>query len=133
MGKPPSFTLMLLMVNVMLGSIGQILIKHGTSKLNTLHASQGFFVSLVNSFKAIFTPYVFLGFCVYAVSSVLWIKILSQTKLSFAYPTISLSYVVVVTLSAVLFHEKVPWIAGVGLLLICGGVSLIGLGYGALK
>jgi drug/metabolite transporter (DMT)-like permease len=61
------------------------------------------------------------------------IRILRQVNLSFAYPMISLGYVVVVVLSAVLFREKVPWTIVVGLVLICGGVSLMGIGYGAGK
>jgi multidrug transporter EmrE-like cation transporter len=125
----------MLLINVMMGSVGQILIKKGADKLHAVHAAQGFLASMFNSFKGIFTPLVFLGFCVYAVSSVLWIRILSTPgmKLSFAYPTISLSYVVVVILSAVFLGDRVPWIAVAGLLLICGGVSLIGIGYGAIK
>lgn len=123
--------MLMLMVNVMLGSMGQLLLKYGMSKQHSMHVEQSFLMSLVSAFKGIFTPYVFLGFCVYGVSSILWLRIISQTKLSFAYPTISLSYVVVVCLSALLFHEKVPMIAALGLVLICAGVSLIGLGYGA--
>lgn len=123
----------MLLVNVALGSIGQILLKYGTTRLGSLHAGQGFAASLIESFKGIFTPYVFLGFCVYGISSILWLRILRQVNLSFAYPTISLSYVVVVCLSALIFHEKVPLTTVGGLVLICAGVSLIGIGYAGVK
>jgi drug/metabolite transporter (DMT)-like permease len=120
--------MIMLLVSVLLGSIGQIFLKYGSSRLATLTQGQGLFASLIDSFKGIFTPYVFIGFCIYGLSSILWIRILRQVNLSFAYPMISLSYVVVVILSAMLFREKVPWPTTVGLLLICGGVSLIGIG-----
>jgi len=123
----------MLLVNVLLGSTGQILLRYGTGKLHTLHEQQGFAASLLDSFKGIFTPYVFLGFCVYAVSSVLWIRILRQVNLSFAYPTIAVSYIVVVILSTLIFHEKVSWAMTAGLLLIAVGVVIFGIGYGNIK
>lgn len=132
MGKPV-VPIVMILVNVALGSIGQILLKKGAMLLAQLPKGQGIAAGLMDSFKGIFTPYVFLGFCVYALSSVLWIRILRQVNLSFAYPLISLSYVLVVILSAALFHEKVPWLTAFGLAFICIGVSLIGMGYGAIK
>jgi drug/metabolite transporter (DMT)-like permease len=69
----------------------------------------------------------------YAISAVLWLRILRQVSLSFAYPMISFSYVAVVLLSALILKEKVPAITIAGLVFICLGVSLIGIGYGSPK
>jgi drug/metabolite transporter (DMT)-like permease len=131
--KLSSANIVMLLVNVLLGSIGQVLIKYGVNQLPKVHAAHSFAASMAGAFRGIFTPYIFLGFCVYAISSVLWIRILTQVKLSVAYPTISLSYVIIIGISALIFHEKVPWIAGAGVLLICIGVSFIGIGNAALK
>lgn len=128
MDKLSTSAMAMLLVNVLLGSIGQVLIKYGVNQLPKAHAAASFMASLLSAFKGIFTPYVFLGFCVYAISSVLWIRILTQVKLSVAYPTISLGYVIIIAISALVFHEKVPWIAIAGVLFICLGVSLIGIG-----
>lgn len=120
----------MLLVNCVLGSVGQILLKFGSNKLSPIHSNQGFAASLFDSLKGILTPYVFLGFCVYGISSILWIRIIREVRLSFAYPMISISYIMVVLLSKVFFGDKITWTMSIGLLLICVGVSLIGIGYG---
>lgn len=133
MGKPSILPLVMIFVNVILGSVGQISLRYGASRLGNLHSGEGVMSSLVGALRGIFTPYVFFGFCLYALSAVIWIFVLNQVKLSFAYPMISLSYVLVVVLSALLLHEKVPMVTVAGLVLISIGVSLIGIGYGSAR
>lgn len=120
-------------MNILLGSMGQISLRFGASRLGDLRAGNGLLESVLGAFRGIFTPYVLLGLCLYGISAVLWILVLNQVRLSFAYPMISLSYVVVVTLSALILHERVPLITIAGLVFICIGVSLIGIGYGTGK
>ena len=126
-------TIVMLLVNIALGSTGQIMLKYGTSKLKVLHAHQGFASSMIDSFKGIFTPYVLLGVLLYAISFILWIRILRQVNLSFAYPTIAVSYVIVTIASTRIFNERVSSVMTVGLCLISIGVILYGIGYGSLK
>lgn len=133
MGGSPVVPIILILVNVVIASTGQLLLKYGISLQGKFQASQGMASSMLDSFKCMFTPYVFLGLCLYAVSAVIWIRILKQVNLSFAYPMISLSYVLVVVLSALILREKVPMVTVGGLALICCGVSLIGIGYGVGK
>lgn len=121
--------LVLILINVVLGSVGQISLKYGASRLGGAHSGHG----LLYALQCMFTPYVILGLSLYAVSAVIWIRILKQVNLSFAYPMISLSYVVVVVLSAIFFREKISSVTIAGLALVCIGVSLIGFGYGAAK
>ena len=125
--------LIMIFVNILLGSIGQISLRFGAAKLGNLHAGQGIMGSLVSAFRGIFTPYVFAGLAIYALSAVIWIYVLNQVKLSFAYPMISLSYVLVVVFSALLLHEKVSMVTIAGLVLISVGVSLIGVGYSSAR
>ena len=129
--RPSIIPVVVILVNVVLGSIGQISLRYGASRLGDLRVGYGLASSLLGAFKGIFTPYVFLGLLLYAVSAVLWIFVLNQVRLSFAYPMISLSYVLVVLLSALILGERVPTVTIGGLILICLGVSLIGVGYGA--
>ena len=65
------------------------------------------------------------GFILYGLSAVCWLWVLSRAQLSFAYPLLSLSFPIVVALSAVYFTEIISpmrWI-GVGVIVI--GVSLL--------
>jgi len=132
-GKTSFVPIALILINVVLGSVGQISLRYGASQLGDLRAGQGIAASVLCAFKGIFTPYVLLGFCLYAISAVLWVLVLNQVSLSFAYPMISLSYVLVVLLSAIILGESVPLVTIGGLIFICLGVSLIGIGYGAGK
>lgn len=129
MGRPSLLPIILILVNVVLASAGQIALKYGVNCLHGLSAGPGLTGLLVGAVKAICTPYIFLGFALYAVSAVIWLHILSHVRLSIAYPSISLSYVVVVILSAAILKEKVHPVTIAGLVLICFGVSLIGVGY----
>jgi len=127
--KPSLVPILMILVNVALGSLGQISLKHGLNSIGGISGGPGALGLVAGALKAIFTPYVFLGFALYGISAILWLNILSQVRLSIAYPMISLSYVVVVILSSVLLRERISPITVGGLLLICIGVSLIGFGY----
>lgn len=130
MGKPTLVSIALILFNVMLAAVGQIVLKVGTQQLGGALVKPGATIigTVLGAVRAMFTPYIFTGLMIYAFSAVTWIIILSRVNLSFAYPMISLSYVIVVILSAVLLRERVPLITIPGLILICIGVSLIGIG-----
>jgi len=129
-GKPTLVSIALILFNVMLAAVGQIVLKVGTQQLGGALVKPGATIigTVLGAVRAMFTPYIFAGLMIYAFSAVTWIIILSRVNLSFAYPMISLSYVIVVILSAVLLRERVPLITIPGLILICIGVSLIGIG-----
>lgn len=65
------------------------------------------------------------GLCIYALSAVCWLWVLARAQLSLAYPILSLTFPIVLSLSAFLFAEVISpmrW-AGVGIIVI--GVSLL--------
>jgi len=133
-GKISLVSVALILFNVALAAIGQIVLKFGTTKLGAVQSGQSPIIAWTGALKSMFTnPYIFAGVAIYAFSAVTWIMILRRVPLSFAYPMISLSYVMVVVLTAVVpppVRERIPLLAIPGLLLICAGVSLIGVGYG---
>lgn len=117
----------LIWVTLILLSCGQVLIKLGLG-------TQGIPVgsnparTILNIIAAIFRPKVFGGFCFYVVGTLVWLFVLSRVSLSVAFPLFSMSYFLVVILSATVLKERVVWkYAVVGLLLISIGVSFIGL------
>ncbi len=124
----------MLLVNIILGSSGQILMKIGTRQMGSIDKNLNIASGVWNTFVNIFSnPQILLGLSLYAVSAVIWLRILRQVNLSFAYPMMSFSYVVVVILSALILGEKVPSVTIIGLIFITLGVSLIGFGYSAAK
>ncbi|MHB9037274.1 MAG: DMT family transporter [Armatimonadota bacterium] len=127
---PASFGI--IWIAITLGSFGQVFLKQGLSG-KTL-AAGSMMQTFINILHAMAAPYVLLGLGLYVVSTFFWMFVLSKVRLSVAYPLISMSYLLVVILSAWCLHEHVNWIlAGVGLVLISIGVSFIGVGLGQSK
>jgi multidrug transporter EmrE-like cation transporter len=120
----------MIIFSVVLGVAGQISLKHGvglasgggTSEI-THTVSAGTVIDLLRS--AMSNPFVILGFLCYVISAASWLVILSRVELSYAYPLISIGYIMVMILSKYLFNETVTGFRIAGTLLICGGVFLV--------
>ncbi len=112
---------LMILFSVATGSAGQLVMKHGMNSIGKIHASQ--VTEKLGS--AFLNPYVIGGFGLYGLSAIMWMVILSRVNLSFAYPMVSLGYVIVVISSRYLFHEPVSLLRIVGTLVICFGVFLI--------
>ncbi len=121
MGNLTFKTGILLAVSLLLASFGQIFLKMGLAG-GEISGGMG----LV---KAFLNPYVLLGFAIYACSTLTWMLLISRVKLSVAYPMISISYVIVMILSAWILKEDVNWLYGLaGLVFIASGVTFVGKG-----
>jgi len=59
------------------------------------------------------------------LSSFFWLVAISRVELSYAYPMISISYVLVVFLSWLIFKEEVGPVRWLGVAIIIFGVYLI--------
>ena len=70
-------------------------------------------------------PETWAGLLIYGLSAISWLWVLARVQLSLAYPILSLTFPIVLGLSAVLFAEAITplrW-AGVGVIVV--GVSLL--------
>jgi len=123
----PLTVALFLLIAISLGAFGQISLKYGMKQYGSLGAAG---VGLVpNLLRAIFTPHVLLGLCLYAISSCFWLVVISPGgwNLSYAYPMIAFSYVGVVLLSRVFFKETVMPLQWLGILFMCSGLALVTL------
>ena len=112
--------LWLIIGSILLGSTAQLLLKLG---MNALPATLDFSAA----FPYFAALWIGLGLSCYALSLMLWMLALSRYDLSFAYPMLSVSYILVY-LGAVLLpslHESVSWSKTMGILLIVAGVILV--------
>jgi uncharacterized membrane protein len=75
--------------------------------------------------KAALDPLVIGGFVLYGLSAALWLIVLTRAELSWAYPLLSMGYVLVVVLSRIFFHEAVTTTRLLGTLVVVCGVWLI--------
>lgn len=117
----------LIWVTLVCMSIGQIFIKLGLGD-GAIPAGKTPFHTIANILKAIFKPKTMFGFFLYVIGTFVWLFVLSRVPLSIAFPLFSMSYFLVVILSATILKERVDWrFAITGLVLISIGVSCIGL------
>jgi multidrug transporter EmrE-like cation transporter len=61
----------------------------------------------------------------YALSTLLWLYCLSKLPLRVVYPYTALTFVLVVMGAIVVFGERAGWRAGVGTILVLGGLVMI--------
>ena len=76
-------------------------------------------------FRIVFNPWVFLGLTTFVVSMASHLVVLSRVDLSFAYPFLSLAYVVVAVVAWFLFKEEIGAYKIAGIAFICIGTVLI--------
>jgi multidrug transporter EmrE-like cation transporter len=116
---------LLIFVSVLIAVLGQICMKYGISRAG-LVARLGEISSVYAYFVSAFTnPFVLAGFLLYGLSSLFWLVVLGRVDLSYAYPLVSMGYVLAVFFSWVLFKEHVNALRFAGLAVICIGVTLL--------
>ncbi len=113
-------------IAVIVGSVGQIILKIGTSSYPGSIAND-FFSSFSSFLNILFIPQIFIGLLCYAVSALLWIVVLSHLEVSKAYPILGLSYIFVLLLSFFFLGESLTLTKTLGSFLIVFGVVLISL------
>ena len=121
---PGAKELTILFVAIAMGAVGQIAMKAGMNRVKT---SLGGSVPLVKSLPRIFSDlFVLFGVGIYALSTVLWLWVLSRVPLSFAYPCISVSYIIIIVAGKWVFREKIDGWKIAAIILILAGVIALG-------
>ncbi len=111
----------LILAAVMLGAIGQVIMKKGMMIYGEVSAGS-VWGQLIPILKV---PQVAIGFLCYGLSAVLWIAVVSNVDLSLAYPMVSLAYVLVFVASWLILGEHISAVRTMGLVIICLGVFVI--------
>ncbi|WP_430810977.1 MULTISPECIES: EamA family transporter [unclassified Carboxylicivirga] len=72
--------------------------------------------------KLFLDPWLLSGFAAAFVASLFWMAAMTKFEISFAYPFMSLAFVLVLLLSVGIFGESFTWGKVAGLLLIIAGI-----------
>lgn len=115
--------LFLLLITVGLNVAGQLLMKQGMSQVGAIGGSLAVMTESV--LRAFLNPYVIGGVGAYGLSSIFWLILLSRVELSYAYPALSLGYVLVTLVGAFLLGEDVSNLRWLSVAVICVGVILL--------
>jgi drug/metabolite transporter (DMT)-like permease len=105
---------------------GNLLLKAGMLDVGTLPSQAalipGFF------FQSLTNPKVVAGLAMAFLAAMAWIGAVSQSQISFAYPFMSLTVVLVLLLSGLLFGEVVPINRWLGVIIVCLGLIVAARG-----
>ncbi len=112
-----------IMISVLAGATGQILLKKGMSSMGPLTLSLNELWSIL--WRVGTNLYVIAGLAIYVTGTVFWLMVLSRVELSFAYPFASLSYVVMLIASWLLFKEDISLVRLLGTCVVGLGVFII--------
>jgi drug/metabolite transporter (DMT)-like permease len=113
-------SLLLIILTVFVNTTGQFLVKSGLNRVGAVGL-----MDIHAILRALSSVLVIGGFVVYFISALIWISILSRSELSWAFPMLSLSYVLTALLSPVLLNEAFSVQRFIGTLVICLGVFLV--------
>jgi multidrug transporter EmrE-like cation transporter len=113
----------LILFTVLTNAAAQIMLKKGMIGVGNLDIAADGLISTV--FRVVFNPFVFFGLATFVVSMASHLIVLSKVQLSYAYPFLSLAYVVVAAYSYLFFAEDVGLARLAGFGLIIAGTVLI--------
>ena len=112
-----------ILMSVLGSALAQLLLKKGMNRMGVVTLSLDQLLSI--TWKMATNPYVLIGFVILVASTVVWLAGLSRVDLSYAYPLASISYVIILLASWIMFDEKITPNRLVGTFLIGIGVLFI--------
>jgi multidrug transporter EmrE-like cation transporter len=120
-------SILLILISISIAVGGQLLLKIGINRigivsLGSLQGLKQLFFGVIKS------PLVMTGLFLYVVSAAIWLIVLYAVDLSFAYPFIGFTYVMVLVLSKFILKEDVNPVRWIGALIITVGVVIISRG-----
>ena len=108
---------MLVLINIVLLVTGQLLFKLGLNRIGAM--------TLQNLPAVLLSPLIWIGLGLYVIATLIWFAVLSRAQLNVVYPLQSLSYILLLVGSIVVFHEQVTPVRWLGVVVILFGVVLV--------
>lgn len=97
-----------------------LLLRGGVERLGGMVSG---FAGLINM---AWQPLIIFGLFLYALATIVWIRVLAVEPLSVAYPLlVSITFMLVTIGAALLFRESLGWQKFFGLLVILAGIFLV--------
>jgi multidrug transporter EmrE-like cation transporter len=113
----------LIMLGVMLNAAAQLFLKEGMRRIGHFEFVWANIVPI--GFMVAGNLFVLAGLACYVVSVGVWLLVLSRVEVSFAYPLLSVGYIVNAVAGYYLFQENLSLTRITGILIICVGVYFV--------
>jgi len=114
-----------ILISVGLAAVAQLTLKHGMGQV-TAHGGPLDLAAPVMTIRRVITNVsVVGGLLIFVVSAAAWLVVLSRVPLSFAYPFVSFTYVMILLFDRFVLHQGVSGLRWAGVALIIGGILLV--------
>lgn len=113
----------LILAGVLLNALAQLTLKQGMRSIGHFRFSMESLLKMALTIGL--NPFVLAGLSCYVVSVVIWLLVLSRVEVSYAYPLLSVGYIVTAVAGWLLFDEAMDLTRWSGIAVICCGVWLI--------
>lgn len=126
LSKETISALLWLIPAILLSTTGELFLKRGMNEIGAFDfASVSTLVPTV--IKILSNLNIWIGIIGFGGGSLFWLSVISRVPLSFAYPMLGFSYVIVAFESAIFLGESVTWLHVAGALVVGVGVGLVGI------
>lgn len=117
-----STTILFAAASILLGAVGQLLLKVGAISANEVTIQAGLGIELINT-----VSWLMVGLICYCLALLTWLKVLAKWPLSVSYPLLSIGYILVYIGATQwpMIGEQASLVKTVGTLLIMLGVVLV--------
>lgn len=112
---------LLVVIAICFSVSGELLLKSGMNQIGIVTLA-GLWTTLG---KIVTHPRILAGFGLFGIGAVFWLAALSRVNLSWAYPMLSLGYILVLLFSMLVLKETIAPLRWAGVALICAGVVLV--------
>jgi multidrug transporter EmrE-like cation transporter len=119
-------SVVLILVSVGFATAGQFTLK---SAMNHVTERVSDSTTVDTLLRASREPRLWAGLTLFGISAVFWLVVLSKVPLSFAYPFVGVSYIVIVLVARLVLHEHVPALRWVGVAVVAMGIAIVGLSF----
>lgn len=123
LGGNPVTTILFISLSIFAGVFGQLALKYGMTQLGAQSISASTLTTVFS--RIVFSPWILLGLLIYGAGTFFWLMVLSRVDLSFAYPMLSMSYVLIIGSSWMFLGESVSLLRLAGVVTIITGVIFI--------
>jgi drug/metabolite transporter (DMT)-like permease len=117
--------IVLILLSVTLAAFAQLALKHGMNLVNDEIAPKTFSLNGDSLRVVVGQPFVWGGLFLFGLSALVWLVVLSRASLSFAYPFVALTYVLILLFDQFVLDEHVPGLRWAGVAFIGVGIILV--------
>ena len=118
-----SMIFFLIFLGVFLNAMAQLLLKAGMTHIGHFEFSVANLLPI--GIKVALSPSIITGLFFYVLSVVIWLLVLSRVQVSYAYPMLSVGYIINAFAAYLLFGEPLSILRMTGIFIIMTGVYLV--------